>query len=569
MKKLILIIAILGSFQQLLNAQRKAKPSKTKPAVTQQKPADRTEEFGDSTKPKNVVITSVFKPSLRASSKINFSAASPAPDIERPALEYNVPAQNLFFAYQPAVLKPLAAYIDTSIHWNNSNFIKAGFGNYTTPFVQAGFSLGDGKKQVINVHAKHVSSSGNNLSEKYSKTNAEVIGIFNPNDVIEWTGTAFFDNNSQYQYGFQPDTLKLTKDDLLQRFTTFGIKAGLRNKKENEYGISYNPDVAIDLFSENRTGKESNFVLNAPLSKSFGKILAFNLGLTANFTNYTSDSSGSINNNLYLLTPAVQFKTPNVKLVAGITPSWDNSVFNMLPNFTADIKVQDEKIILQAGWVGYYHKTTYQSLAGINPWLQQPKFLLNTRIKELYAGFKGSAGSHLTYNARVSYLQFSNQPLFVNDTVTGKSFGIVNESSLKDIRIHGEIGYTIRENFSLLAGASFNQYSNLKNNARAWGLLPLEINGALRWQLMKDVLIKSDVYFWDGAQYRNKSLDNQKLKPAFDLNAGIEFAVLPRFNIWLQMNNVFNNRYQRWNQYEVLGFNVLAGFVYSFGQTGK
>ena len=123
-----------------------------------------------------------------------------------------------------------------------------GYGNYNKPFLQAGFSMGDGRKQVINVHAKHISSAGKNLSEKYSKTNAEVIGIFTPNDKIEWAGTAFFDNNNQYQYGFNPDSLKLNEDDLRQRFTTFGLNAGLKNKSENEFGISYNPSIAIDLF---------------------------------------------------------------------------------------------------------------------------------------------------------------------------------------------------------------------------------------------------------------------------------------------------------------------------------
>jgi len=49
-----------------------------------------------------------------------------------------------------------------------------------------------------------------------------------------------------------------------------------------------------------------------------------------------------------------------------------------------------------------------------------------------------------------------------------------------------------------------------------------------------------------------------------DLNAGVEFTVLPKLNLWVQFNNLLNNKYQRWNQYEVLGFNVLGGVVYSF-----
>ena len=44
----------------------------------------------------------------------------------------------------------------------------------------------------------------------------------------------------------------------------------------------------------------------------------------------------------------------------------------------------------------------------------------------------------------------------------------------------GEFGYTVEEKFSLITGVSFNQYTGLRNNRRAWGLLPLELNTALR-----------------------------------------------------------------------------------------
>ena len=117
----------------------------------------------------------------------------------------------------------------------------------------------------------------------------------------------------------------------------------------------------------------------------------------------------------------------------------------------------------------------------------------------------------------------------------------------------------------MLAGATFNQYSSLEANKKAWGLLPVELNGSLRWQIVKDFLIKSDLYFWDGAQYRNKLGESQKLKPAADVNVGVEFTLLPQLNGWVQVNNLFNNKYERWNQYPVLGFNILAGIVYSFG----
>jgi hypothetical protein len=516
--------------------------------------------------PRTVVITSEFAPALKPTSKVNFSAAMPLPDSVRPSLEYNIPIQNLSFGYKSAALKAMAENIDSAVHWNNTSYLKVGYGNYSTPYLQAGLSFGDGVTSVLNVNGKYTRSNGALPFQDYSKTHLEGIGIFASRDnKNEWSANAYLDNSTQYEYGYQPDTLQFTKDDLKQIFTSFGGKIGLRNKTENRFGINYNPSASINLFTDNHSGKENTFAFDLPVTKSITSILDFNVGLKGTVSSYKAPGV-SIDNTIYYVTPSLTFKTPNVKITGGFTPSWDNSTFNLLPNFTVDAKINEEKFIFQGGWIGYYKKTTYESLADFNPWIQQPTQLSNALVKEQYAGFKGSAGDHFTYNARVSFLKIDDQPLFVNDTITGRSFQVVYEPSLNDIRIHGELGYTAGEQFSLLAGASFNQYTSLNVNEKAFGLLPIEINGAVRYQAIKDLILKADVFFWDGAHYKTKTIQTGKLDPAFDLNAGAEFSFLPQWTAWLQFNNVFNNKYERWKQYQSLGFNMLIGVVYSIGQ---
>src|SRR5690606_33449508 len=118
--------------------------------------------FGqDTTKKKMVEVTSTFKPVLKEAAKINFNAGPPATDTTRPTLQYSIPNQNLLFNYQPGSLQALALSVDTAGTWANSNYIKAGFGSLKTPFIQAGFNLGDGSTAGLNIFAKHVSSQGN------------------------------------------------------------------------------------------------------------------------------------------------------------------------------------------------------------------------------------------------------------------------------------------------------------------------------------------------------------------------------------------------------------------------
>jgi hypothetical protein len=531
----------------------------------QQKQTEKTSSADTALPPRTVVVTSQFTPALKQTSKISFNAATPLPDSVRPKLNYDIPVQNLSFSYRSPELKAMAENVDTTPQWSNTNFLKLGFGNYTTPYAQAGLSFGNGVNSVVNLNGKFISSNGSLPFQNYSKLHLEGIGIFSTTDnKNEWNASAAFDKNTQYLYGFQPDTLKFSKEDLRQNFTDFQAKVGLRNKTENTFGINYNPSAGFDLFGDNHNGKENTFMFDVPVTKSITRILDFNMGLSGSFSNFKSDTT-NIKNTIFYVSPALVFKTPNAKLVAGLTPSWSNNSFLLLPDFTADIKLNEEKFILQAGFIGYYNKTTYETLSNFNPFISQPTQLLNSLVKEFYGGFKGSAGDHFTYNARLSFLKITNQPLFVNDTITGRTFETVYEPTLNDLRAHGEIGYTSDEQFSVLAGVTFNKYSSLSVNHAAYGLLPMELNGSFRYQAIKDLLLKADVYFWDGTNYRGKDMQTYKLDPAFDLNVGAEFSFLPQWKAWMQFNNLFNNKYQRWNQYPVLGFNMLLGVVYSFG----
>ena len=551
--KYIITFAILFSITQTSFAQKKQNKKEEKPAADTALP------------PRTVVVTSEFAPALKQTSKINFNGATPLPDSVRPKLDYNIPVQNLSFAYRSPALKAIAENIDSNVHWNNTNFLKLGFGNYTTPYVQAGLSLGDGTNSVINVNGSYISSNGSLPYQNYNKLNVEGIGIFtSPGNKNEWNANAYFKGTTQYLYGFQPDSLKFEKDDLRQRFASIGAKLGVRNKVKNEFGIDYNPSVAFNAFGDNHNGKEMKLMLDAPVTKSITRILDFNVDINGNFSKFTGDTT-SINNSIFYVEPSLAFKTPNAKIVAGLTPSWNNSTFSLLPNFTADVKLNEEKFILQAGFIGYYNKNTYQTLADFNPFIKQPTELINSLVKEFYGGFKGSAGNHFTYNARVSFLNISNQPLFINDTITGRSFQVVYEPTLNNMRVHGEIGYTAGEKFSALGGITLNKYANLDVYDKPYGLLPTELNAAIRYVAIKDLLLKADAYFWDGTTYQTKTISSGKLDPAFDLNLGAEFAFLPQWKAWLQFNNVFNNKYERWKQYPVLGFNMLIGVVYSFG----
>lgn len=522
----------------------------------------------DTTKRKSIDITSSFKPVLREAVKINFNAAPPTVDTSRPRLNYNIPSEYMFLNYQPGELKPVALQRDTMNPWENDNYIKLGFGSVVLPVANLGFSFGDGKSTFINIFANQLSSHGNIEYQKSSLTDVKIDGTFKTANNLEWNGSVGFKNDEYYLYGF-PDTVKYTADQLRQTFQTFSGALSLRNTVPSEFGLLYHPSLKFSVFSDNHTpqGTESNSLLNLPLEKLIGKQFAFDVGLTADLTHYNLPvKSAAVNNNLYYVTPAFLVKTSNLFLQASVIPSWDNQTFHLLPNFVADISTSDQRFTLQLGWIGYYDKGSYQRFESINPWLAQPDSLLNTEVQEGYFGIKGSLDNHFSYSAKVGYLTYSDMPLFVNDSINGgKDFQIRYASSMDALQVHGELSYMYGEQFQATVSLNTDRYMNIKGEPRAWGMLPAELKANLKWEAFKEFWAKLDLFAFQGAPYRAPNGVAFTGPNGFDMNAGVEFRILRQLNLWFQMNNIFNDQYQRWHQYQVYGFNVVGGIVFSFG----
>lgn len=522
----------------------------------------------------SIDITSSFKPVLKESAKINFNASPAINDTTKPRLNYDIPNQNLSFAYAPGSLRPLALDIDSGGVMDLSSYIKAGFGSLKTPYVQAGFSFGDGKTAGLNIYAKHISSEGKQSFQQYRNTNVDLKGFFQTSKNLEWNAQLGMRQDRYYRYGIDPILSSIPpKDSLENSFQTWKGGVGFHNINRTQFGISYSPEILINVFNDGKDNSESNTYVNLPLQKTVGKVFAVNLSATFDLTRYKPGKTSAIDNTFYYISPSVLFTTPKINVQAGIRPSWDNKTFKMFPNVMVEASTEDKQLTFQAGWSGYIRRTSYQNLANINPFLSAPTQLKNTWIEERFAGFKGSLGNHVSYNVKLSYNKYKNQPLFVNDNPTlgiyDNAFRVIYEPEMKSVQFGGELGYTEQEKFSVMLAVDYRKYFDLSLNEKAFGLVPLELKGSARVQVIKDLWLKTDLFLWDGAQYKTPSGGSAQLDGSFDLNAGLEFKITKNINLWAQFNNVLNKEYESWKLYRNYGFNFLGGVIFAFDQKTK
>ncbi len=517
----------------------------------------------DTLRKREVNITSTFKPSLKEAAKININATPPTPDTTPPRLQYSIPNQNLVFSFQPGSLKPLALDVDTGGNWSNDNYVKIGYGNFNTPYVQGGFSMGNDKSGV-NAYARHYSSKGKLENQDVSHTNVDLHGYFQTSTNLEWNARIGGQQQGYKKFGYEPKGIAVPEDSLDVKFTTWRGRISMHNINRTELGISFAPEVKVDAFKDNLDNSESNSYFHLPMRKAVGESFLADLAIEGQVSTYSPEEKNKVKNNFFSFAPALHYKAQAFSIQAGLKPSWENGNFNLFPNLMAEVSSKDKKFAIQAGWTGYFRYSGYQYLADMNPWLWAPDQTFNSIVEERFGGLKGSVGDHISYGAKIAFNTIKNQPLFINDTMTGKSFLVLNEPEMDVVNIGGELGYTVGEKFSFITTVAFNKFST-ELNEKAWGLIPVEFNSKVRVQVLQDLYVNGNIYAFDGPWALDKN-GRTNMKGGVDLSGGLEFRIVPNIKLWLQFNNILGKDYQRWNQYPNYGLNFLGGVVFSFAQ---
>ena len=101
--------------------------------------------------------------------------------------------------------------------------------------------------------------------------------------------------------------------------------------------------------------------------------------------------------------------------------------------------------------------------------------------------------------------------------------------------------------------------------SRPWHTLPPEISGSVRWNPIKKLTLTSDIWTFSGGRYLSRiNKEDYKLGSGLDLSLGAEYSFGKKVSGWLNVNNLFNNKYQRWRDFPVYGINFLGGVLIHF-----
>jgi hypothetical protein len=142
------------------------------------------------------------------------------------------------------------------------------------------------------------------------------------------------------------------------------------------------------------------------------------------------------------------------------------------------------------------------------------------------------------------------------------------ESSLRTVDLKTNLTYIFNSNVSFSSNLKWTYFQRQAMYEKPFGMIPFQWDLKTEWRPIEKLLLSFGSSFWTGS-FANNSISTVKLKSAADLRINVKYNLNEKWGFWLDLNNIANIQYQRWNQYTVYGFNVLGGLRFALDKTAK
>ena len=534
-----------------------------------------------------VTIIAPYQPSISDARKIEMYPSVKVETPEKRKVTYNIQPQKINVTFSPEQLEAvrLKQPSEESI---NANFIKAGFGNYKTPYAELFSTTGHSETHRLGFHVKHLSHAGDikdYATPKNSHNMAEIFGekYYKKSSLY---GKVLYNRDMIHRYGFQPElpiyqSLSYEDDDLRRTYSSLSANLRFENLDKDEEEFDYHIDLDAYRWWDNHESLENaiDFEMfgNKPV-EWFEAINYQSFGIKGNFRFLnTGDSIEAINSTHISLKPFMQFRDGYYFIKGGInlsTVMTDNkdTEFTIFPDIQARIHVVPEYLTLFGGLSGGKEAHALKKITNENPFLisdiisQTNRENYLTTKMDAYGGIKGNIAKGFDFRLKASYREQSDYPLYVTDF--NKNFDNQFDIIYDDITVtEFSGGFNIKggDIFKLDLSGHYFTYAT-QNAQEPWHLPELKFRGRAEYELPDafPLTLSLSSTILTGRQARGNNNTIVELEDIIDVSAGAEYEYNESLTAFLKVNNITAQNQYRWYDYPTYGLNFLIGAGYSF-----
>jgi hypothetical protein len=482
-------------------------------------------------------------------------------------------------------------------------YAKVGIGSQIMPLGEIYFnSIGKSNWQY-GIYGKHISSFQKIKDFAPSYFDRTQSGAFASYYAKKFTlsSSGHYSNYGFNYYGLRDSLGLIERKDIAQRFqdaggdVLFHLHQGQSDssKLNVKLGLNYNYFTTKrpfeDSISKWKSG-EHYVAFNSQLSYRLGREkFLVNLNVFNNNFKYgiPGDSlspldTGFVSNDLIIqFNPGVVTQMMNDKLRVSVGVDVSANIRETTKPYIypqAEIKYSmfDDIFIPYIGIKGGLKQNTLRNLTRQNEFLlPNSRLLSESTVFDAYAGFKGVLSKQLSFNIGANYARVNNKALFVNDTLYSNlnKFSVIYDS-MNIMTIEGSLSYQMNEKLKLDGIGRFFSYETT-NQSYAWNLPQFQFKIRGNYVLNERFIFNLDVTLETGRKalvfdstIAGVVIENNQfaapLKTFADINLSTEYKFNKMISGFIQLNNLGAQRYLRWYNYPLTGFQIMGGATFKF-----
>ena len=531
-----------------------------------------------------ITVIATYKPEIPDAFKISQNPVNSDTSTTVPAMSYNISPRPASIQLQIEPL-PSAKLVAEPISKLYRNYLRGGFGNYSTLYGELYAASLRSKKGMFGLHAKHLSSAGT-IKDFGPPANAHQLVEINGERYLKnhvLSGKAYYNRDVVHYYGVADttlDRLNIKKDDLKQRYSLAGGDINLNSAYTGNNKLSHTFALGYYYMDDLYSSVEHNVHFGASANKAFD---LFNLkekqtlGMVADLQFYNQqnalpDKQKSI---IVLLKPFLAMKYNEYSFKAGLNVYVQGDTVtkgHLYPFVEASLEAIPNALQIFAGIDGSMSRNTLRNIVAENPFADSTAAYNFIYEKfRVYGGFSSNISKSFNLNGSISSSTVENFPFYTGIySKLNNTFGIIYDD-ISVMKIMAELEFVKADKLRLAVSGNYNKYYKLLYSEHPWYKPEFVFGFNGRYNIQNKIIVRLQAdYNGPAWAFENQNPLLSSVAPAikisgwFDGSLGFEYQFNKALSFWLNFNNFTNSRHWLWYNYPSYKFNVIGGASFSF-----
>lgn len=477
----------------------------------------------------------------------------------------NLPLPGLNLRVRPLRMK------DEPLKKLYGNYVRGGFGNFTTPYLEAYFANKRNREHMYGAHVNFLNSKNGPVDGENSGSgmlDAEIFGkLFGK--VLTVSGEGGFRRRSYHYYGY-PTNEAIGTDSLEHNYNDVFFRTTFENTDKSSK-IDYLLGMQFNFFSDNYAAQESEVQLDFDGKYEIGEKGTIKLVSDLDVISQKDENLDVKTRNIFRVKPTMQFEYNGFSIDAGFNVVYENDTLGDSDelHFYPVAKAQytlSSGFEVHAGIRGDVNKLTYRQLGYENPFIGPDSRAFNSyNTFEFFGGISGILTSKLGFSAGASVANYKNLHFFINNPEDQSKFLVAyDQGNTAVVNINGQLSYNRDDVLRLTLRGDYWGYDT-DDLPEAYHRPNYKVSALSTFMLFDKLRFEADAFAIGGITALDTTTgEDVDLDAALDVNLTSEYLVSDQFSAFVRLNNMLGTEYELLYNYPTRAFQVMVGATYSF-----